>query len=259
MTQNKNHWIAIYLTGKYPGMFYTPDKLLFLDTLQNLNPKTFSDERIKMFGIFGSIDEHEFYYSFLNKVERDFPDEFRPFLDKLLVPRSLFNLTDQFQHIDLLKKFREIRGNQDKVAKGKCFEDFLKELFESMEGLKIVETKLSDDEQTDIVIKNNVNKPFWINLNSPLLIGEAKNWNDKTNTATLNTLVGKLDDHINFSKVAFVVAMNGFTKPVETSQKRKAASGKIVFTITGDEIEAMLESTKDPILWLEDMILSAFI
>ena len=69
MTNNQE--IALQLAGK--GVPYkVPDKLLFIDTLQELNPKEFSDEKLSRLCWFGIINEVEFYLTMLNKIERDF-------------------------------------------------------------------------------------------------------------------------------------------------------------------------------------------
>ena len=259
MERWQNHWVALYLSGKYPGFFRTPDKLFFIDSLQSINPTAFSDEKIKMLGLFGLVDEYEFYYSFLNKIERDFSDQFIEFLDILNVPKEIRNIWKvSFNHIQLLNEFKITKGEQNSQAKGKAFEEFLKKFFGSIEGLEVIEIKQASDEQIDLVLKNNVNRPFWIQLGSPLFIGEAKNWTNKTPTEVFNTLRGKMDGHKNFSRIGIVIAMKGFTEEVSKNLIRDGAGEKIIFPITGDNIESLLISKIDPIDWLEEKITWAF-
>ncbi len=261
MNQEKNHWLALYLTGKYPGYFHTPDKLLFIDELQAINPTTFSDEKIKMFGMFGQVDEYEFYLSFLNKVERNFADKFSPFLQSLNIPKEIIaqSIKKIFNHTFLLQEFQKVKADTNTTTKGKAFEGFLKIFFDNMDGLEVVEIeRQASDQQINFILKNNVNRPFWISLGSSLLIGEAKNWKDKTPTKEIATLSDKVNDHKNFSCIGVFVAMNGFTEELDETQKRKGSSEKIIIPIQGDHIETLLTERQDPIDWLEERIIAAF-
>lgn len=255
----QNHWIALYLVGKYPGLPYTPDKLLFIDSLQTISPKDFSDEKIKMFGLFGQIDEYEFYLSYLNKLQRDFPENFNQFLRIVSIPDTIINISEKiFSHFTFLEEFSALQNITETTKKGKAFEDFLKKMFNAIDGLEVLEIKQSPDEQIDLIIKNNINRPFWIYLNNPIFIGEAKNWTDKTPTSVLNTLRGKMDGHSNFSHIGFVIALNGFTERIENNIVRDGGGKKIIVPINGDDIGALLRRKLDPIDWLENKITDAF-
>lgn len=260
MNQNKNHWIALYLTGKYPGYFYTPDKLLFIDELQAINPLSFSDEKIKLFGMFGKVNEYEFYLSFLNKLERSFNGQYNDFLDRIKIPKDIIDIFIQpsFNHKKFLEKFNILKSITDVTKKGIAFEDFLKEMFDEFNGLEVVNISNPSDEQIDIILKNNVERPFWISLRSSLLIGEAKNWKAKTNTEVFNTLRGKMDGHKNFCRVGFVIALNGFTSEVEKNSIRDGSGEKIVIPIIGDDISKLLIEEIDPIDWMENIIIKVF-
>lgn len=39
-----------------------------------------------------------------------------------------------------------------------------------MNGLEVVVIKQAKDEQIDIILKNGINRPFWTQLGSPLII-----------------------------------------------------------------------------------------
>jgi hypothetical protein len=261
MNENKNHWLALYLTGKYPGYFKTPDKLLFIDKLQEINPTTFSDEKVKLFGMFGQVDEYEFYLGFINKVERNFPTEFSNFTKALEIPQEILdkiNKNKTFNHTELLEEFIRLKWDTDSTTKWKWFEVFLEKFFWSIQWLEVIKIEQAEDEQIDLVIKNNINRPFWSQLGSPLILWEAKNWTSKTNTAVFNNLRGKLSWHKNFSKIWIVIAMNEFTWVVEQNLMRDGASDSIIFPIRGKEIEDLLTSREDPIVWLEERLTWAF-
>lgn len=260
MNQDKNHWIALFLSGKYPGFNRTPDKLLFIDSLQEINPKSFSDDKIKIFGLFGQVDEYEFYFSFLNKAERDFNDQYESLLRKLQVPNELYIGVgvESFPYERLLTEFKALKIVENAQQKGKAFEDFLKNLFNSVDGLQVANIEQAEDEQIDLVIKNNINKPFWINLGSAIIVGEAKNWTKKTGAEVLNNLDGKINNHESVCQMGIVIALNGFSSATTQTQTRKGPKHVIV-KIEGDDISNLLESKMNPIDWLEGIVMNTFV
>lgn len=257
--QDKNHWIALYLTGKHPGHFRTPDKLLFIDSLKVVSPTEFSDEKIKLLAMFGQVDEYEFYLSHIAKVEREFPGKLGAFMSSLGIPDEIRG--DEVSFFDrkaLLEDFELVRADSNTTTKGEAFEVFLKKFFASIPGLEVLNIEQASDEQIDLIIKNNVDRPFWMHLNSPILLGEAKNWSKNTPTAVLHELRGKMDGHRNFSKIGIVIALNGFTKEAEKNQARDGAGEKIMIKITGADIADLLSGASDPLDWLETRIVDAF-
>jgi len=259
MSQKINHWIALYLSGKYPGHFRTPDKLYFIDKLQAINPTVFSDEKIKMFGMFGQVDEYEFYLSFLNKVDRDFPENSTLFKNSFDLPSEITNIqSDEFPYVELLNEFSIVKQETNPQKKGKGFEEFLKKFFNQINGLEVMDTKQASDEQIDLIIKNNINRPFWISLGSSLFIGEAKHTTSLTKTEAIKKVIGTLDFHKNISKIGIFISMEGFTKEKDEVLKRVGGGDKIISCISGLEIEEFLTIKTDPLDWLEDKIIQSF-
>lgn len=254
------HWLALYLTGKYPGKAITPDKVRFFDVLQRLNPTVFSDDKIRLYDI---KDDFELYFSFLWKVERDFPSDYGNFLLEIGIPEDLIQISVLFPRRELKKDFEELKNmsllktKNSSQKKWKALEDFLRKFFWFMPGIWIHEIKQAKDEQIDLILKNNVNRPSWIQLQSPLIMWEAKNYDKNTGTDVLNTLDGKINNHENFVRVGFVIALNDFTAPTEIQLVRK--NGKhILVLINGAQIEQLLDSSIDPIDWLEEKIFDSF-
>jgi hypothetical protein len=59
----------------------------------------------------------------------------------------------------------------------------------------------NDDEEIDLVLKNNIESPFFQSLNSPVILVEAKNWKSKTPTKETRNFSMKCDDHKNLTRV----------------------------------------------------------
>ena len=254
-----NHRIALYLSGKYPGSFTTPDKLLFMDSLQAISGREFSDDKIKMFWMFWQVDEYEFYLSFLNKVQRSFPDNYIELLYKLKIPSDIIGKSEGvFDHDAFMENLIAVEKITQSQSKWKAFEDFLKNMFDKIEWLSVLDIKQEDDEQIDVIVKNNINRPFWIGLQSSIILIEAKNWSTSTPTATLNTLRWKIGWHKNFARIWIVVALKWFTSEVDKNLVRDWSSDNIIVPINWDDIKAMLQGKEDPVLRLENKLTDAF-
>lgn len=215
--------------------------------------------------------EEEFYYLVFellySKASKDDSEKIKlsKFIKDLSIPSDTIGEQISFDYEWLKTEFENILNFKAKKSdwtaqkKWKQFEEFLKSFFNNIEWLEIINVKYASDEQIDLVLKNNVNKPFWINLWSSLIVWEAKNRIDKTDTATIKQFRTTLSDHENFSKLGFFFAMNWFTSEVEKTLLKASAKGQIIVTITWDDIRKMLTSKENPIDWLEKKITDSFV
>lgn len=259
MDKNQNHWIALYLCWKYPWLYKTPDKLLFIESLQQISQKEFSDEKIKLFWLFWQVDEYEFYLSFLNKIERNFKSEYIELIDKLAIPEEIVGKISRiFDYTYFKDKLNVLKSITNSQKKWTAFEIFLKELFNKIQWFEVLNVEQSSDEQIDLIVKNNINRPFWISLQTSLILVEAKNRTKNTSTEVLNTLRWKMDWHKNFSRIWVVIALNWFTSEVEKNQLRDWSWDKILVAIDWNDIEKMLNNKENPIIWLENKITDSF-
>ncbi|MFK7780342.1 MAG: hypothetical protein QM490_04270 [Candidatus Gracilibacteria bacterium] len=110
-----------------------------------------------------------------------------------------------------------------------------------------------------MVIKNNIDKPFWLSFKSPVIIGEAKNWSKNTPVKEMAILSDKMGDHNNFTKIGFLIAMNGFTKVTEQKLERKGGGNKVIVKIIGKDIEKLLNEKLNPLDWLEGLVMKSFV
>lgn len=215
--------------------------------------------------------EEEFYYLVLEKLysrsqkDGNEKEKFDKLLNELDLPDEIYSAWKTFDYNWLLKEFEAIEKNKtetwtwDSQKKWKQFENFLKNLFNSIDWLEEIKIEQAEDEQIDLVLKNNINKPFWYSLKSPLIIWEAKNWSAKTWTEVINTVRWKNDWHKNFSRIWLVIAMNWFTKTVDWNLLRDWAWDRIMVAITWEDIKELLNKKLNPIEWLEWIIVKSFV
>src|SRR5262249_2591072 len=140
-------------------------------------------------------------------------------------------------------------------AKGIALEDLMDAMFGSEDGLAVAGRRVStDDEEMDLVLMNNVNRPFWLALNSPLLFVECRNWTKRVATKDVRDFEIKLQNHGVLVKVGVFVSINGFTSEVASELKRMSRSNYHVVMIERNDIVAYLNSNDGVIAWLEKCV-----
>lgn len=259
--------LIAYLLWNYPDKYEKVSRLEFFEYIEKIYG--YNMEKLKFFWEQANKFEETFYQlifeKFYSQSKKD--DLEKAKLERLLKELNLleFLITKKFSYSQLLKEFDSIITIKSKVntsesqTKWKQFEDFLKNLFNSIDGFEVTEIKQAEDEQIDLVIKNNINKPFWLNLKTPLILWEAKNRSAKTPVKEIAILDSKLWGHNNFSRMWFFISMNWFTNGTELKLERLWATEKIIVKITWDDIKTLLTDELNPIDWIEWLVMKSFV
>lgn len=150
-------------------------------------------------------------------------------------------------------------AENDKHKKGKLLEEFTVSLFSTIKGFIHVYSNVNTvNEEFDVIFRNDIDMPFLHALLSPHIIFECKNWSNKVDVKEVEAFTAKLMNHYNLAKVGIFLAVNGFEAGCTFHQIRLSNTDKILVLVTGEEIKKFLDSTKDTLEWLEDLISSAF-
>lgn len=187
-----------------------------------------------------------------------------------IVDIELFSKHEEENDIELFsnkklnkEQFIEIwnrcKTESDTHKKGKLLEQFTVNLFSTIKGFICVGSNINTiNEEFDVIFRNDIDMPFLQALNSPHFLFECKNWSKKIGIGEVKAFSADIDDHRNLVKVGIFIAVNGFEAGCKVQQTRMSATEKILILVTGEEIEKFLNSTKDTLEWLEDLISSAF-
>ncbi|MEW6492574.1 MAG: hypothetical protein AB1589_08705 [Cyanobacteriota bacterium] len=167
-----------------------------------------------------------------------------------LARRSLF---DRWEFVQ--------RSNLTSYEKGQALEDFFETVIESTSDLLLVGRNLyTDTQELDLVVKNEVQSPFWTSLGSPLLFIECKNWSSPVGTKEARIFESKLRDTGQFCKIGLFVALAGVTEPFLTHVSSLRRDSYAVAVVTKQDIVKFLESSNANVTkWLESIILRAVI
>jgi len=170
--------------------------------------------------------------------------------------KSLFENEEQIRNSYIKTQCREILTSCDTVKnkheKGKLFERLTEIIFTSNNFFELVDKRVNTgDEEIDLVVKNNIDKPFWNALQSPLFFIECKNWINVVGTKELRDFEGKLRNHAKLVKVGFFVSINGFSSEVANELKRGSRGDQHVVLLDRSNIEDYLSSKQEFFSWIE--------
>ncbi|MBX9722709.1 MAG: restriction endonuclease [Candidatus Obscuribacterales bacterium] len=154
-----------------------------------------------------------------------------------------------------LDNLAEAQKCKDSNKKGKLFEDVLVQLFQSNNELTVEKQRYdTEDQEIDIILKNNVSRPFWIQLNSPLIFVECKNWTSPVGAKECRDFEVKLLNQNAFTKLGFFIAANESTNEFKTALQRMSRGEKTIVLIEGKELVEFCMSDDSLLDWLEKKI-----
>ncbi|WP_333577727.1 restriction endonuclease [Sphingobacterium sp.] len=160
---------------------------------------------------------------------------------------------------ELLDLLNEITKITNPAAKGKALEDLIENIFSSIEGLDVVEKRVSTkDEEIDLQVKNGVSGTFWNSLGSPTFFVECKNWQGSIGASEIRDFEMKLINHKKLVKIGFFISFNGFSKEVRSSLIRASREDHHIVLIDRKDLFNLANSKVDSREWLEKLIMKPY-
>lgn len=100
MNQDQNHWLALYLSGQYPGNYKLPNRFDIVLSIRQLDGVNFSDTMISLLKDKGDI---EFFYTLLSTFETlHSREEYENLLKRINIPYEVAR--DPFRREQISKK-----------------------------------------------------------------------------------------------------------------------------------------------------------
>lgn len=157
------------------------------------------------------------------------------------------------QQIDKYIALVDQKGTSSDV-KGKTLEQLMDLVFSSVDGLKVMERRVNTgDEELDLVLKNNLAKPFWTAFGSPFVFVECKNWSAKVGAKEIRDFEGKLLNHGNVTKIGIFVSYNGFTAEAATHISRMSRGTQHMVFVSGKDLRKLADRGTEVLEWLEEL------
>lgn len=200
------------------------------------------------------------FRTIFKQMDEETLHEFLPHLEPFSDMLNLLLSNELMQKNILHRAWDETKLDLDAHTKGKRLEKFCKLFFSLNDELVVAKCNyLTKDEEIDLIIKNKVNDPFWIQLNSPHIFVECKNWSSKMDAPSIKLFVGKIGDHSNLSRIGICISVNGFTKTASISQIRAGNKNLVLVFISGDDLDDFFDSNIRIIQFLEKLITKSIV
>ncbi|WP_242086463.1 YraN family protein [Microbacterium lacticum] len=128
--------------------------------------------------------------------------------------------------------------------KGARLEALLAFLFSQVTDYRVVERNYRNSTQEiDIVLQiDSFSTRIWQVPGRPLILVEAKNRSERTDSATFAVLVNKVRTKRKSVKFAFLVAMEGFTEDAKRESLRHSTSNLCVVMLAALDVQALVEA-----------------
>ena len=138
--------------------------------------------------------------------------------------------------------WNQARSETNSGRKGRLLEDLLELLLRQIPGFIVSARRRSDDEEFDLVVRNESSDPLWSEERQYILV-ECKNWTSKVGPDELDRFVSKLERRYGRAKLGFFVAANGFTAGFSTTLATRRRENLLIVPIDGAALEALITSS----------------
>lgn len=187
------------------------------------------------YSLLQKVDVYERVFRALSSREEDVQDRYA----RTQVRQALITLGD-------------VAGAQ---AKGEALEVLMAAAFSIKPQLQVVDRRYSTgDEEIDLLVKNNVARPFWQGLASPLIFVECKNWVAPVGALEIRNFEIKLQNHAPMARVGILVAPGGFTSEALNAIKRSSRDPYTLALATGTDLNELAHGGESVLDWLERLI-----
>ena len=165
------------------------------------------------------------------------------------------DVQDRYARSQVRNALTSLDDSEDAQGKGEALEALMAAAFSLRPQLEVVESRYSTgDEEIDLIVKNNVNRPFWHGLVSPLIFAECKNWADPVGAPEVRNFEVKLQNHAPLAKVGVLIAPGGFTREVPNAIKRGSRDDYSIFLVDRADLERLAQGAETVLDWLERLL-----
>lgn len=136
---------------------------------------------------------------------------------------------------------KKVENTKDKYEKVKALESLMKLLFKQVDGFHVDTNARTKIEEIDIFIRNESKSEFW-KKESIFILGECKNWTERSGKNELVIFRSKIENRKDRVKLGFFISWNGFTETY-TSEDLMGSKGDIlIIPIDGQQIKECIIS-----------------
>jgi restriction endonuclease Mrr len=165
------------------------------------------------------------------------------------------DVQDRYARTQVRNSLASLQRAGDAQAKREALESLMAAAFSIKPQLQVVErTYSTGDEEIDLIVKNNVARPFWQSLGSPLIFVECKNWTAPVGAPEVRNFEVKLQNHTPMTRVGILVAPGGFTSEAINAIKRSSRDPYSIALAKREDLEHLAYGAETVLDWLERIL-----
>ncbi len=165
------------------------------------------------------------------------------------------DVQDRYARTQVRNALADLGAATGPQAKGEALEALMAAAFSIKPHLQVVQRRYSTgDEEIDLIVKNNVDRPFWTGLGSPLLFVECKNWTAPVGAPEIRNFEGKLANHTSMARIGILVAPGGFTGEAVNAIKRSSRDAYTIALADHEDLDALAHGAATVLEWLERLL-----
>lgn len=139
--------------------------------------------------------------------------------------------------------WRAVQTEADKNRKGKLLEDLMVLLFKTIPGFEHVNTRRrNQEEEIDLIIRNESQDPFWAREPSQYVLVECKNWSGPVGGSEFLVFESKVRNRFDRCRLGFFVAVGGFTKGFDAKAQKNPALSTLVVPVGPEDIQDLVST-----------------
>lgn len=157
--------------------------------------------------------------------------------------RKLGSLDADAAERRIAETWASLAAAADPNRKGLLLEELMILLFRSIHGFRHVNVRRkSEDEEIDLVIRNESSDPLWFRESSYILV-ECKNWSRPVDPREFDRFQSKLERRFGRARLGFFVAAAGFTKGFHSTRQAERKGSVLVVCIAPQDLQQLVASS----------------
>lgn len=131
----------------------------------------------------------------------------------------------------------------DPNRKGKLLEDLMVLVFKTIPGFRHASARRrNEEEEIDLVIRNESTDPFWVNERTSYILAECKNWTRPAGATEIRSFLWKLSRKFNRSRLGLFIAPGGFSAPLRSDLHGERRDDYLVLLINKADLRELVHA-----------------
>jgi DNA-binding response OmpR family regulator len=134
-----------------------------------------------------------------------------------------------------------VETETDPNRKGKLLEDLMVLVLKTIPGFRHASARRrNEEEEIDVVIRNESVDPFWVNERTSYILAECKNWTRPAGATEIRSFLWKLSRKYNRSRLGLFIAPGGFSAPLKSDLHGERRDDFLVLLLGREDLRGLV-------------------